>query len=78
MNLTVDQVASIKHGRAVPLAVEGTRCVVVREDVFERISKLIDYGDMDPREAYPSTLAAWDEAGSAEDGTAYQDYGRPS
>jgi hypothetical protein len=43
MNLTVEQEWAVRNGQAVVVAVGGTACVLLRQDVFERGEEL-DYG----------------------------------
>ncbi len=47
MILTAEQVRAVTHGEAVALTVEETPCVLVREDVFDQLTALLE--DWDPR-----------------------------
>ncbi len=78
MNLTNDQIQALDQGNAVPVAVEGRACVVLRQDVYNRVKQVIDYDDSEanPEETYSAVLAAWDQ--EEDPGLdAYQDYKRP-
>lgn len=64
MNLTNDQKQALEKGNAVPVTVDETRYVIVREDVFEKLKSLpvaYDDGDFPISEIYPAILAAWDK-----------------
>jgi hypothetical protein len=77
MNLTNEQFAAIDHGDAVPITLDGRACVVLREDVYDRVKRVIDYDDSEsnPEEAYSAVLAAWDQ--EEDPGLdVYQDYKR--
>ncbi len=41
MNLTNEQLKAIEEGQPVPVIVDATRCVVIREDVFERVQQAV-------------------------------------
>lgn len=56
---TVEQRAAVKGGEAIRVEIDGTPCVVVREDVFDRTRQVPD--DPAPRAHYAATLAAWDQ-----------------
>ena len=71
MNLTSEQLQALDHGEAVPVVVEGRRCVMVIEEVYGRIKRVVE--DADPRETYPAVLKAWDAVGSPDDAILYQD-----
>lgn len=77
MNLTAEQISALENGVPVSLTVDHTRCVLIREDIFQRVKRVIDYDDADfkPEDAYPAILAAWDQ--EADPGLdAYQDFKR--
>jgi hypothetical protein len=63
MDLTSQQVEAIDHGAAVPIVVEGRSCVVLRQDVYDRVKRVTDFDDSDisPEETYAAVLAAWDQ-----------------
>jgi hypothetical protein len=42
MNLTQEQIQQIEGGAAVSIAIEGTPCVVVRQDVYDRVKNVLD------------------------------------
>ena len=75
MELTNEQVLAIDHGNAVPVIVDGRSCVVLRQDVYDRVKRVTDFDDseMGPEETYLAVLAAWDQ--DEDPGLdAYQDY----
>ena len=55
MNLSTEQLASVKLGEALRFsdAGLGTEFVVVRADVFDRAKALLDDADFDVRDAMP-------------------------
>ena len=75
MDLSSEQVRAIDHGDAVPIMVDGRSCVVLRQDVYDRVKRVFDFDDseMRPDETYLAVLAAWDQ--DYDPGLdAYQDY----
>jgi hypothetical protein len=77
MDLTSEQVRAIDHGDAVPITIDGRSCVVLREDIYDRVKRVTDFddSDMSPEETYLAVLAAWDQ--DEDLGLdAYQDYKR--
>ena len=77
MELTAEQLQTIENGEVVHVEVNGMSCVLVQEDVYNRVHAVFD-DDLDPRETYAAVLKAWDMDGSAEDAELYKDYGRNS
>jgi hypothetical protein len=76
MNISAEQKQAVESGQAVPLVVDGTACVLIRQDVFDRVKRIV-YDDFDPEETYEAVLKAWDE--EEDPGLdAYQDYKRTS
>lgn len=78
MDLTSEQIQAIDHGDAVAVNVDGRQCVVLRQEIYDRVKRVMEYDDseMSPEEAYPAILRAWDQ--EADPGLdAYQDYKRP-
>ncbi len=57
MTLTTRQVEAVRQGEAVDVTVaglEGVGCVLVRKDVYDRLTRLVDDdADFDPVDAYP-------------------------
>ena len=54
MILSVDQRKAVQQGAAVPVTVDETECVVIRKDVYEKITqRTYDNSEVDVREAYP-------------------------
>lgn len=47
MNLTSEQRHTLQQGEAVPMMVDETKCVLIRNDVYEQLKELLD--DWDPR-----------------------------
>jgi hypothetical protein len=73
MTLTSEQKQALQRGEVVETTVDGMACVLLSREVFGRLQKLhYDDSEMDPREAYPSILKAWDSQGCPEDATDYQ------
>jgi hypothetical protein len=71
MTLTQEQKQAIDQGQAVSLVIEGARCVVVLQEVYEHRQRLLD-NEMNPEVAYPAVLDAWDSVGSPQDALDYQ------
>ena len=71
MTLTQEQKEAVTQGHAVPVTIDGAPCVVVLEEVYERVKRVFD-GDTAPEDAYPGVLAAWDAVGSPEDAEDYR------
>ena len=57
MTLTTQQLQAISAGEAIELTIEGTPCVVLRHDVYERVKLAIEPS---PRESYPAVLKVLD------------------
>lgn len=57
MTLTSEQAKTLADGGAVPLTIEQTPCVIVRQDVFERM-KSFDYDDSEWRDEELMLLAS--------------------
>ncbi len=77
MDLTSDQVLAIDHGDAVPVVIDGRSCVVLRQEVYDRVKRVIAWDDSDlgPEDTYAAVVAAWDQ--EEDPGLdAYQDYKR--
>ncbi len=75
MNLSGDQLKALQSGSPVPLNLDGTDCVVLRMDVYDKVKKLIyDDSEMDPdpRETCPAVLAAWDQDDNPDDCESYR------
>ena len=45
MELSAAQVRAIENGEAVPITVGHTRCVLIREDLYERVKAVLDIQD---------------------------------
>ena len=64
--LTVDQRAALKCGQAVPVVLNETPCVVVRQDVFERMQHVAyDDSEWTPEEMMAIAEFAFDDADTA-------------
>lgn len=74
MTLTADEKQALARGKAVPVTIEGSLCVLLRADVYEQEQRT--RGDTNPAEMYPAVLTAWDAEASPEDAEAYADLGR--
>ena len=72
MNITKEQLQTAEQGKPVEIQAEGTEFVLVRKDVYEKLSQERP-DEFDPRETYPAVLRAWDSAGSEEDESTYED-----
>lgn len=57
MTLTAQQLQAIEHGKTIEIMIEGTHCVVLRQDVYQRAGSSVEPG---PRETYPAVLKALD------------------
>jgi hypothetical protein len=42
MKLSAAQMQAIENGEAVPITVGNTKCVLLREDLYERVKALLD------------------------------------
>lgn len=45
MTLSTDQRQAIQRGQAVRASLDGIPCVVLREDVYDRVERVLDYDD---------------------------------
>ncbi len=73
MILSADQLKALQSGSPVPVKLDGTDCVVLRKDLYDKVKGLIyDDSEMDPRETYPAVLAAWDQDDNPDDYESYQ------
>ena len=68
MNLTTEQIEAIKVGETVRVADSeiGMDCVVVRADIYENATSLINVG-INPRDMYPAVLKALDSCDESPD-----------
>ena len=44
-DFTADQIRAIEQCEAVAVTVDGTECVIVRRDVYERARRVVEYDD---------------------------------
>jgi hypothetical protein len=58
MTLSTDQWQAIVDGQAVELIIQGTRCVVIRQDLYERAASMIE---TNPRQSYGAVLKVLDQ-----------------
>ena len=58
MTLSAEQLQAIEAGEAITLTIDGTHCVVLRQDIFERAQLAIEPS---PRQSYPAVLKVLDE-----------------
>jgi hypothetical protein len=65
MELSAAQIRAIENGEAVPITVGHTKCVLMREDLYERVKTGLDIED-----AYPlldeTFREGWDAPGMAD------------
>jgi hypothetical protein len=65
MELSAAQIQAIESGEAVPITVGHTKCVLIREDLYERVKAVLDIED-----AYPlldeTFRQGWDAPGMAD------------
>ena len=74
MTLTPEQREVVQADGTVPMTIDGIECVVLRADLDARVKRLTEYDDreMDPAEAYPAVVQAWDSVGSPQDAEYYR------
>ncbi|MEX2174564.1 MAG: hypothetical protein WD872_09390 [Pirellulaceae bacterium] len=66
MNLTTEQLAAVENGEPVPCVLAHTACVVVRQDVFERMQRVAyDDSELTPEEMIALAERAFDDADTA-------------
>jgi hypothetical protein len=70
MNITKQQIEAAEQGKAVDIEENNKRFVLVSREVYDQLAGL-RHGDLDPEEAYPVILEAWDSVGSPDDATDY-------
>ena len=58
MTLSAQQLQAIEHGETIEFTIEGTHCVVLRQDVYQRATSP---AESSPRETYSSVLKALDQ-----------------
>jgi hypothetical protein len=65
MELSAAQMQAIENGEAVPITVGNTKCVLLREDLYERVKALLDV-----EATYPlldeTFRAGWEAPGMAD------------
>ena len=65
MELSTAQIQAIENGEAVPITVGHMKCVLMREDLYERVKAVLDIED-----AYPlldeTFREGWDAPGMAD------------
>ena len=73
MELTTEQLQTAKEGAVVEVTANGHTFVLLSQNVYNRVKQVMDYDDseMDPREAYPAVMKAWNA--TPEDDTLYAD-----
>ncbi|HVW02136.1 MAG TPA: hypothetical protein VHB77_17425 [Planctomycetaceae bacterium] len=72
--LSAEHQKALRRGDPIPVveAATQTRCVVVREDIFDRLRKLL--ADFDPQEVYPALDEVMREDWSDPRMAEYDDY----
>jgi hypothetical protein len=73
--LTVEQKQAVRQGDAVSVDVDGTPCVLLRQDVYDSVKGRIDDG-VDVRGTYAAILRASDQDGPDPHLADYQQYRR--
>jgi propanediol utilization protein len=74
MNLTQEQVQAINRGEAVSVTVEGTKCMLVREEVYSRVQRVFE-GALDGDTVYDLIDAAMSDDDANDPGLeSYQRY----
>jgi hypothetical protein len=71
MTLTQQQKSAVEQGQAVPVMMDGTPCIVLLEEVYNRVKRVLD-SEADPQDLYPAVLSAWDAVGSPHDAEDYR------
>jgi len=71
MDLSVDTQAA-KSGEPVRVMAEGMEWVILRADVYDRVKQVLEGDTLDPRDAYPAILRAWDQEDNPEDYEVYR------
>ena len=71
MTLTNEQRNAVGMGEPVIVEIDGAPCVVIRQDVYEKARKIIDFSEMPPEEAYAAIEEAWGDDPGLD---AYQDF----
>ena len=66
MQLTKDQQQAIEKGESITVCLEGTECVVIRKDVFERVKAVVpdDLPSIDEQRRLlrqTGEMAGWDD-----------------
>ena len=62
MTLDIQQQKAIQQGQPVPIVVDGTECVLLRKDVFERVKQVIGDDALDADTLYELLEATADDA----------------
>ena len=71
MTLTEQQKHAVEQGQAVPVSMDGTPCIVLLEEVYNRVKRILA-AESDPQGLYPAVLSAWDAVGSPHDADDYR------
>ena len=66
MNLTTEQQQAVKQGESVTLNLDGTECILVRKDVFDRVRTLLsaDFPTIDEQRhllRHIGEMAGWND-----------------
>ena len=59
MTITTQQLQALEDGQVVELTIAGTRYVIVRQDVYERVNAIVETR---PRQTYAAVLKALDNS----------------
>jgi hypothetical protein len=62
MKFTKAEREAVETSGTVPMTIDGIECVILRADLYARVKRIIEYddGEMNPEDAYPAVLEAWD------------------
>jgi len=72
MELSVD-IEAAKSGEPIHVMAAGVELVILRADVYDRVKRIIESDEIDPRDVYPAILRAWDQDDNPEDYEVYRD-----
>ncbi len=66
MQLTVD-IDAAKSGEPIRVMAEGVEMVILRADVYDRVKRVLEADEIDPRDTYAAVLRAWDQDDNPKD-----------
>jgi hypothetical protein len=71
MQLSVD-IEPAKRGEPVRVTADGVEMVIVRADVYDRVTRILEADEINPRDAYSAILRAWDQDDNPADYEVYR------